>query len=179
MVLVTSTELDEIFQDRAPWAYIPNANGRQFISLATGDVASTASGVLKIIRPWKVPSFGYFMVHTVAGKRYVHHLVCEIAHGARPAGAEVRHLDGDRWNNAATNLAWGSRKQNAQDMVAHGHSCRGIKNVSAKLTPDDIKEIRRLRSDEGLTYDLIGQRYGVGHVTILKIVERRTWGHIP
>jgi hypothetical protein len=35
-------------------------------------------------------------------------------------GEVVRHLDGDKTNNAATNLAWGSYADNEADKVGHG-----------------------------------------------------------
>jgi hypothetical protein len=53
-------------------------------------------------------------------RRYVHMLACEAFHGPRPDGAEVRHLDGDMLNNAAGNLAWGTKSENAQDSIRHG-----------------------------------------------------------
>lgn len=50
----------------------------------------------------------------------VHTLVCEAFHGTRPEGLEARHLDGDSFNNLASNLAWSTRSVNALDKVAHG-----------------------------------------------------------
>lgn len=52
--------------------------------------------------------------------RYVHGLVAETFHGARPVGTEVCHLDGDRSNNRVTNLAYGTTAENAQDRLRHG-----------------------------------------------------------
>ena len=40
-------------------------------------------------------------------------------------GAEVRHLDGNHLNPLASNLAWGSRKDNAADRDRHGTTARG------------------------------------------------------
>lgn len=52
---------------------------------------------------------------------YVHTLVCEAFYGPRPAPDwEVRHLNGDPQDNRATNLSWGTKKQNAQDSIRHG-----------------------------------------------------------
>jgi hypothetical protein len=39
---------------------------------------------------------------------------------------EIRHLDGDKTNNAATNLAWGTKKENADDRERHGRTSRGF-----------------------------------------------------
>lgn len=75
-------------------------------------------------------SHGYPSVRlTIDGKRRrspVHRLVAQTFLGPRPSSAhEVRHLDGDRTNNAVENLAWGTRQQNAADRERHGRTSRG------------------------------------------------------
>lgn len=52
--------------------------------------------------------------------RYVHVMVAEAFHGPGPHGMEVRHLDGNKLNNRASNLAWGTSGENKLDMVRHG-----------------------------------------------------------
>lgn len=49
-----------------------------------------------------------------------HRAVAEAFIGPGAPGQEVRHLDGNRRNNAASNLAWGTRAENMQDAVRHG-----------------------------------------------------------
>lgn len=44
---------------------------------------------------------------------------------------EIRHLDGNRLNNHYSNLAWGTRKENADDREKHGHTSRGEKHSQA------------------------------------------------
>lgn len=50
----------------------------------------------------------------------VHGVVAEAFLGPRPGGLEVRHLNGDRTDCHAANLAYGTRRQNRLDTVAHG-----------------------------------------------------------
>jgi hypothetical protein len=52
--------------------------------------------------------------------REIHTLVAEAFHGPRPAGMDVRHLDGDSLNNCVENLRYGTRTENHLDAVAHG-----------------------------------------------------------
>ncbi len=49
-----------------------------------------------------------------------HRLVARAFLGEPEAGQEVRHLNGVRDDNRASNLAWGSGSQNSYDAVAHG-----------------------------------------------------------
>lgn len=78
-----------------------------------------------------VGTSGYQKV-TLAGDRekstkHIHVLVCEAFHGPRPEGMWVRHLDGNKGNNAAANLAWGTPAENAADTRKHGTHMNGRK----------------------------------------------------
>lgn len=49
----------------------------------------------------------------------IHVLVAAAFIGPRPAGMDVRHLDGDKSNNRADNLMYGTRSENNLDAVRH------------------------------------------------------------
>lgn len=49
--------------------------------------------------------------------------------------------------------------------------------ANAKLTPDDVRRIRRSR-DEGDTLDALARAYGVSTQAIWRIAKRRTWRHV-
>lgn len=81
-------------------------------------------------------SHGYMRVRlTIGGKRVarlVHKLMADKYLPPRPSPAhEIRHLDGDRTNNRADNLQWGTRKDNADDRERHGRTSRGPKHSAA------------------------------------------------
>lgn len=63
-------------------------------------------------------------------KRYAVHKLVAITHlGPKPTPRhEVRHLDGDKLNARAENLAWGTPKENADDREVHGKTSRGIRH---------------------------------------------------
>lgn len=62
----------------------------------------------------------------------VHALLAPIFLGPRPTpNHEVRHLDGNKANCIAANLAWGTRKDNAADRELHGRTSRGEKHGAA------------------------------------------------
>lgn len=82
---------------------------------------------------------GYYIVRiTHGGKRWkvrVHRLVAAMFLPPRPTPThELRHLDGDNTNNLVANLAWGTRKENADDREAHGRTSRGLRHSEAIRT---------------------------------------------
>jgi hypothetical protein len=80
--------------------------------------------------------YGYPCVRlTVNGRRKriaVHRLVAMHYLPPRPSPThEIRHLDGDRNNSHADNLAWGTAKENADDRERHGRTSRGSRHSAA------------------------------------------------
>lgn len=79
---------------------------------------------------------GYPSVRIIVdGKRKriaVHVLVARAHIPLRPSLAhEIRHLDGNKQNPSAHNLAWGTRKENADDRERHGRTSRGVSHSAA------------------------------------------------
>lgn len=73
----------------------------------------------------------------------VQHLVLLAFVGPRPDGKECCHKDGHRTNNRADNLYWGTPQQNEADKLRHGTHARGERNGNAKLTDEQVEQIRR------------------------------------
>jgi hypothetical protein len=109
---------------------------------------------------------------------WVHQLVCEAFHGPRPTSEhQVRHLDGNRLNNHATNLAWGTREENDADRKLHG-DLAGEQNSSAKLTEGQVKEIRERYAAGGIFQRELAAEYGVSQTNVSRILRRDNWQHI-
>lgn len=53
-------------------------------------------------------------------RAHIHHLVCEAFHGPRPEGLLALHRNGDKLDNRAENLYWGTSRQNMEDSIRHG-----------------------------------------------------------
>lgn len=78
----------------------------------------------RILRPAGAPD-GYLTVRLGLpgpSRSWAVHLLVLMAFGdPRPQWAQcVRHLDGNSRNNAVSNLAWGTWKEQADDRVTHG-----------------------------------------------------------
>jgi hypothetical protein len=66
-----------------------------------------------------------------------------------------------------------------EDCVSKGrrHYSLGIDNHRKKLTPDSVREIRRLRA-EGRTLQSLANAYGVSTTAISFVCKRRNWAYI-
>lgn len=65
----------------------------------------------------------------------VHRLVAAAFIGPRPAGMEVRHLNGDPTDNRVENLQYGTPSENSYDTVKHGNSHTANKTHCPKGHP--------------------------------------------
>lgn len=87
---------------------------------------------------------------------------------------ECRHLDGNRHNNRASNLAWGTRRENVQDTHKHGFGNSGARNGQAKLSLELVLEIRQWRAAGVRVMDL-GRGFGVSCAHMSQIVRGHHW----
>lgn len=108
-------------------------------------------------------------------KAYLHRLICEAYHGPCPDGMECRHLDGDRSNNKASNLSWGTKEENAADKENHGTNTAGERNAMAKLTEERVREMRKYRLKTGESYAKIGALFGVSTMTAYRAIVKQLW----
>ena len=102
----------------------------------------------------------------------VHVAVARAFLGAPPPSHEVNHKNRDRRDNRLVNLEYVTRLQNLRHAQING----GVRGVT-KLTPDDVRAVRRLRA-KGLTAKQIGARFGVGPGCVLSIMNGKTWGYV-
>lgn len=114
----------------------------------------------------------------VVQQHAVHRLVLMAFVGPCPQGMESRHLDGKPTNNSVGNLVWDTHFNNIADRVTHGTAPRGERSRSAKLTEDQVREIRHLYSKGGVTRERLAVRFGVSPATVSHITTRRNWRHV-
>lgn len=107
----------------------------------------------------------------------LHCLVLEAFVGPCPEGMECRHKDGDSDNNRLDNLEWSTHLDNMRDRKAHGTDNMGARHPMAKMTDEDVHELRRLRADGWNRYQL-AERFGISPSTAKKIYLRLLWQHI-
>lgn len=113
--------------------------------------------------------------HKKKRRFYIHRAVCELFNGPPPDGMQCRHLNGNRNDNRAVNLAWGTPKENSADMKLHGTVLIGERNPMAQLTRDQVAQMRCLRDERGAAYRHIARQFGVSTMTAFRAVTGRAW----
>jgi hypothetical protein len=107
-------------------------------------------------------------------------LVCRAFNGEPPSERlHCAHLDGDKANNAPTNLAWVTAKVNCSHKASHGTSQRGEKHGLTRLTDAEVRQIRKKGAvgPRG-TKARLAAEYGVSRTNVTDICKGRTWGHL-
>ena len=175
--------VDPLSQHQVEFATINRFPGYCFGS--DGTVWSSWSNGGYVIDRWKLLKTdtikgGYLRVRLRAEtQKYVRiqvsHLILESFVGCNPGGLCACHGDGNPANNSRSNLRWGTRRENEEDKKLHGTHQTGERNPAAKLTTIDIREIRRIRSDElASTYE-IARRFGISRPVVCKIIKNKLW----
>jgi hypothetical protein len=111
--------------------------------------------------------------------RQVHRLVAEAFIGPREPGLEPNHKDGDKTNNAPSNLEWLTRSDNMLHAYATGLRKpatvpSGENHHGVKLTDDQVRQIRQLFKPRTYGAPRLAREFGVGHFTIYSVVKGRT-----
>lgn len=121
---------------------------------------------------------GYYQV-VLSGPKgqwnaFVHRLVAREFCAGYADNLVVRHLDGNKGNNRAENLAWGTRAENMADCKLHGTSLEGERNPGSSLKERDVIYIR-YAFKMGATRRELARTFGVHVGTISSIVCGNTW----
>ncbi len=121
---------------------------------------------------------GYWRVNLYEGGKMknhqVHLLVLVAFRGSRPVGMEACHSNGKCQDNRLQNLRWDTKANNVADQYLHGTTNQGEKNGHARLTEQQVREIRNTKMRPDLISDFARQ-HGVSRQTIVRVVKGITW----
>jgi len=163
--------------------------------------------------PWRILSLkgksgykkDYIHVHLYQGKSkkklcvkfYIHTLVARAFIGPAPTPSHVvNHDDLNKENNYYGNLEWVTKSEDWKHAFKAGRTLghtdsKGEKNVHAKLTEEQVLEIRRIWKESSkyskrirmnttriMTQKDIAEKFNVSEHLIQRVCIRETWKHI-
>lgn len=150
-----------------------------FIS-PNGEVWSTKKAGIRRLRPSTTTRYQQVSLYKDGRVHYrkVHVLVLEVFVGLNPGpNYEACHNNGNSLDPRLDNLRWDTRSANYNDRHAHGTHNDGDRNGRAKLTGDQVLQIRR-RLAMGEKQIPLAKEYGVTQAHISQIKRRQEWDHI-
>jgi len=126
--------------------------------------------------------YGSISVPIDRKEKFAHRVAYEAFVGAIPDGMCVCHKCDVPACVNPDHLFLGTNADNTADMVAKGRGwrpiLRGETNGRAKLTADQVSEIRALYADRQGSCRSLGAKFGVSSRYISAIVRGENWGHV-
>jgi hypothetical protein len=115
---------------------------------------------------------GYGVIHVDGRKRYAHRYSHELHKGPLGRLHALHSCDNPRCVNPE-HLRAGTHQENMQDAKERRrfNTQKGRRHPTAKLTPDQVREIRASQ-ELGTT---LAERFGVGRTTIYAVRRNQNW----
>jgi hypothetical protein len=129
-----------------------------------------------------VNQYGYGRLNSNKAHKLAHRFAWEITHGPVPdvdigRGLFVCHHCDNRKCVNPDHLFLGTIQDNNYDRVAKGRWVSGEESGMSKLTNNDIRKIRKMRS-RGLSQQKIADAFGVNQTNVSSILLGKTWAHV-
>ena len=148
----------------------------------SGDVFSTKKGSIKKLKGNNAAK-GYLQVciwnNNKAKFVYVHRLVAQTFIPNPYNKPEVNHKNGIKTDNRLENLEWNTSKENIDHGISSGliNNC-GINHGRAKLTNEQILQIRELYTQKKYNQTKLAKMFDVSNQLISNIINNKRWKHI-
>lgn len=168
------------------WRDIPGAFGKYQAS-SLGRIRSILRDNPRILKhEKKINKAGYYGVSLGRHNSQMVHRLVALTFLAidNPLDMQVNHKNCDKLDNRVENLEWVTPKGNIEHAINMGRMDdwklemsernTGVKNIKAKLTQDQVYEIRRLL-DYGMRQADIAEFYGISQTAVSAIKRGKTW----
>ena len=168
--------------DGVEWRLIPSAAGYAIgFKVSSDGYSKNRKGDVLGIQWSHLGGYAQFAIRRADGsltKAYMHRVVCMAFHGM-PTGERTQacHIDGNVRNNAASNIRWGTRRENALDAIRHGTTARGERHGRSVLVREQVLEIRAA-CKSGAVQREVAARFGVTQPHVSAIMCGRSWSHL-
>lgn len=117
------------------------------------------------------------LMHTLVAFAFLPDAPTADSYGLGIGKLQINHKNGIKTDNLVKNLAWCSPSANQCHATANGLFSQGEKHYAAKVTVQDVREIRKLSSDGASSYE-IANSFPLTPRVIRGIINRETWKHV-
>jgi predicted XRE-type DNA-binding protein len=94
-----------------------------------------------------------------------------------PRGKEMSHLNGNKLDDRLENLKWETHEKNIQRRIEHGTANKGEKNGRAKLTNNQVIQIKKMIAQRYIQGYIAGM-FNISRPIISHIKNNKIWDHI-
>lgn len=110
----------------------------------------------------------------------VHVLVARAFLGNAPYGYQVNHIDGNKSNNAVSNLEYVTPQENIRHAMKllGNYTNRGSKCGASKLTEDQVNKIISMYETGQYTHKQIAEIFNITDSNVGVITRRKSWLHV-
>ncbi len=121
---------------------------------------------------------GYPRVKHGARTWRLNRLIFTFVNGKIPEGKVIGHSCNNKGCINPSHLYLTTPAQNSTQAKLDGLYKTGIENGRAKLSEEDVKELRRLYYEETVSQDKLAKKYKLSQSTVSAIVRNETYKHI-
>lgn len=119
--------------------------------------------------------FGYGLFD-YKGKRYRAHSLALVLAGHTPRDGEVAcHKCDNPKCVRPDHLYFGTARDNVHDAMNRGRLPKGERHGQAKLTEDQVYQIRQASG----SYTAIANQFGLSRASVTRIIKGKNWRHLP
>lgn len=121
---------------------------------------------------------GYGRLQYMNKSLRAHRVAYELFIGPIDEGMEICHHCDNGVCVRPDHLFQGTIADNLHDMVGKGRSLMGERNTKAKVSDQDVIEIRQRYAKGNVTQQELADLFGLKQITVSNIVLRKTWQHL-
>lgn len=131
-----------------------------------------------LVWPFSRDNHGRARIRVDGTPKQTPRIICELVYGPAPTRLHQAAHSCGKGHEGCVNpihLRWATPSENQMDRIGHGTGNRGDRHAHAKLSDQDVREIRRMCAAGTLQKDAAAL-FGLSAATVSMVLARKRWG---